>query len=191
MVLSADIRITPRPDGRCTVRWTSDPAAVSWLFVDGSRIIGPHAPGVAEREAIIRLAVKETAAIELHDVSDTSEPVAATYSRHNTRPMLHWLTVPGIYRYRIYHRQAGGSESMLMDKRYTNPPTRLSMLCPVELYGQGGVWHFLRVETVDEYGNESTRQSWRYFVTEPPARVSNVTVTAGSGAGLYNISWED
>ena len=60
-----------------------------------------------------------------------------------------------------------------------------------ELNGAGGVWHFFRVESVDQYENESTRTQWAYWAYDTPAGITNLTVSDGSGSGLFDIEIEE
>lgn len=192
-MLNEDYRITPLDDANCNVAWTTQwPNGASWLFINGKHSRGPYVTGEAERMIRIPFAFSDVVKLEIHDFPDAEAPVQPVEVRPNTRPLLIWNAVDEAIRYRIYHREFGQSEETLI---YDKPPIEGTILyeitCPVKLAGRGGVWHFLRVEAVDVYGNQSTRQSWTYFVMDLPLAPETVAVTEGSGPGLYTISLEE
>lgn len=45
---------------------------------------------------------------------------------------------------------------------------RMDIDCPVTLEGRGGSWHSFRVESVDQFGNESTNEVVPYFAADLP-----------------------
>lgn len=65
--------------------------------------------------------------------------------------------------------------------------TRQHHLSLSALDGRGGKWHAFRVVSVDKIGNESDCDSWMYWAAAPE-NAKTVTVSAGSSAGLYNLT---
>ena len=61
------------------------------------------------------------------------------------------------------------------------------MESPKRLDGQGGQWHFLRVEAIDVRAHRSTRAAWSHRVMEPPAAVA-VGAADGSAPGLFTFT---
>lgn len=192
-MLNNDYRLTPVDDSACMVSWRSlSPAAASWLFVNGRHAAGPIVSGTMDRSVRINLARAQVAALELHDFADAGIVPQPIIIEPNTRPMLIWRAVEDAGRYRIYHRVFGEpTEKVIFDQPARDGLERYEIACPVRLDGCGGVWHFLHVEAVDVYGNESTREAWAYFVMDLPATIPAINVTAGSAAGLYNFILED
>jgi len=191
-VLNENYRVTPKDAFKADLRWTA-PAAewVSWVFINGRHALGPIFADAAERVVKIPFAESAVVKIEIHDLSDASVPAESVYVLPNTRPLLKWNAVTGAVRYRIYHRAKGeATETLIYDKPPLDNVDRYEVSCPVKLTGTGGVWHFLRVEAVDVYGNESTRQTWIWFVMDLPEEPGGLTVTDGSGAGLYDIAFQ-
>lgn len=188
-----NFRITPRDDLSCNLGWTSLwPDGASWVFVNGKHAVGPLVTGTAERMVKIAFALSDVARIEIHDFPDDTVRPDPIQVEPNTRPTLSWNHVTEATRYRIYHRKRGDlAETVIYDKPALQGLERCEVICPVLLDGRGGVWHFLRVEAVDEYGNESTRQSWSYFVMNLPLVPEHVSVTEGVVPGTYNITLED
>jgi hypothetical protein len=192
-MLNENYRITPLDGANCNVSWTTPwPEGASWLFVNGKHARGPYVTGETERTIKIPFALEDTAKLEIHDFPDAETQADPVEVRPNTRPLLIWNAVAEAVRYRIYHRAFGDvGETLIYDKPRIEDAERYEITCPVKLAGRGGIWHFLRVEAVDLYGNESTRQSWTYFVMDLPPAPATVEVAAGSGPGLYTISLED
>lgn len=189
-MLNENFRLSPIDARRANIAWTAPTAdAVSWIFIDGKWTLGPLFLATTDRMVPIRLASDQVATIEVHDFDDGSIQAAPIVTEPNTRPTILWNPVGSAVRYRIYHRQFGDTvEEIIYDKPALQGLTQYQITCPVELDGTGGKWHFFRVEAVDLYGHESTRQSWAFFVMDLPAAPPKVTVTEGSGPGLYNLS---
>jgi len=192
-MLNENYRITPLDAVSCNVSWTTPwPEGASWLFVNGKHARGPYVTGEAARTIKIPFALANTAKLEIHDFPDAETLAEPIEIRPNTRPLLIWNAVEEAIRYRIYHRAFGESQDTLVyDKPAVADVSTYEILCPVKLAGRGGVWHFLRVEAVGVYGNQSTRESWTYFVMDLPEAPQTVAVAEGSAPGLYTISLEE
>lgn len=189
-MLNENFRVTPRDAFKADLRWSA-PAAdwVSWVFLNGRHALGPVFADAAERVVKIPFKADDTVKIEIHDLPPSSIAPDSVHVLPNTRPLLKWNGVPDAVRYRIYHRiKDDPTETLVYDKPPLEGQDRFEIACPVKLEGRGGVWHFLRVEAVDPYGNESTRQSWTYFVMDLPPAPESLEVVEGSAPGLYDIS---
>ena len=188
-MLNTELRIAQVDSKHVKVDWeTPWPDGASWVFVNGKRIAGPHVTGTAERTMRVPLADGLTGAFEVHDFEETDADVDPIEAEPNSRPLLGWRDVPEAVRFRIYHKERNDAEETLIYDRARRPDQeKHHILCPIALSGRGGKWHLLRVEAVDEFGNESTRESWAYFVSEPAAE-PGVSVVEGSGSGLYTVT---
>lgn len=188
MALNEAFRLTPKDATRSWVSWEA-PAAdcVSWVFVNGVRVVGPLYAGEIARSVRIPHPTNGTVAVEIHDVASEAEPVDPVAVRPNTQPELSWNPVTEAVRYRVYHRVKGGLEARIYDQPAAEGTEHYRITCPVLLEGKGGVWHFFRVEAVDRYGNESTREVWTYFVWDLPAAPGGLLVTDGSAPGVFDF----
>ena len=188
-MLNDEFTVTPKTANVADVHWSAPSVDhVSWVFVDGRHIQGPTFHGTIERKIQIPFASDDVVKIEIHDVLDFTEPVESIWTKPNTKPIIKWVSVTDSVRYRIFHAEGAGPESLIYDTPGLVGIIRNEVKSPIRLNGLGGVWHFFRVEAVDQFGNESTRAVWRFFVTDVPATVDTVTVAVGSGAGLYDIT---
>lgn len=185
-------RITPRDDRSCRLGWTAPwPDAVSWIFLNGSHTFGPIVDEKAERLVKVPFAIQDVKAVEIHDFPNADIRPDPIHQKPTTRPTLLWLPVTDAVRYRIYHHIAGDADSLIYDKPALEGIERYEIRCPIKLVGQGGTWHLLRVEAVDAYGNESTRQSWAYFAMDLPPSPTGLAVEDGSVSGTYTFRLED
>jgi len=189
MTLNAAVTLTPMGAGRAVLVWTAPNATdLSWININGEQVAGPLAPGAAAREAEIAFPDGGAAEVEVHDLPAGSSVCNIIAAEPNVRPYLEWSPVSDADRYRVHHREgeSGDEERILNDQAPTTPAGTITRRCPERLNGVGGVWHHFRVEAVDEAGNESERELWPYYVTEPPEPATAVAV-AGSG-GSFTIT---
>ena len=188
-MINTEFRITPRSATRVDVHWTAPTAGhVSWIFVNGRHRFGPMFFPTAERSVPISFNANELSLIEIHDNDDEDETISSVFVKPNTRPFIRWNSVADAVRYRIFHKEAGGSETLIWDEVPFSTGVQQEIISTIKLNGRGGVWHFFRVESVDEFGNESTRESWRFLVLDVPLDIVTLTVEDGSSAGLYDFT---
>ncbi|NLF18793.1 MAG: hypothetical protein GX595_16295 [Lentisphaerae bacterium] len=184
-------QITLTADGarQSLLHWQAAGASLeSWVFVNGVKLYGPLFLDTVERSVPVPLPVGECLAIEVHDLppQGIATPIFETPT---TRPILQWNPLAEAARYRLYHREGGGSERRVFDRAASDfRGLSIAIELPIELNGLGGVWHFLRVEAVDEYGNESTRLAWRCFAMEPPGLPNRIDIADGTSPGLFEIT---
>jgi len=189
-MINRTFRITPRNSLWCDLHWqVADSSVVSWIIINGGeKVFGPLFMDTQQRSIGIPFAVDDVLAIEIHDlpIEQIAEPI---HVLPNTRPILRWNPVEAAVRYRIYHQSGQAAETRIYDGLANITETR----CPIELTGShgdgeyGGVWHFLRVEAVDQFGNESTRQSWRFYACDLPSPPTMLTVTDGDSPGTFTF----
>lgn len=169
-----------------SVLWTSDNTTdVSWLFVDGQLVRGPLYLETLDRQIDINFIGVANKAIEVHDFTSGSIVPDANEIRPNTRPLIKWMTITGAVRFRVYHTPFGGTESLIYDEPADDSKTAYEITSPIKLT-EG--WNQFRVESVDEFGNESTRDIWVYQVFDIDSTVNDLTITDGSGANLFDIT---
>mgnify|MGYP006297037157 CR=1 FL=1 len=187
-MLNSSFRLTPKDSSRSWLSWEAPGVDwVSWVFANGRHVVGPFYAGQASRSVYIPHPSGTTVAVEIHDLPGDTEPVDPVAVMPNTRPDILWNAVPEAERYRIYHREGDGAETLIYDEPAEEGLERHRVTCPVELAGRGGVWHFFRVEAVDNYANESTREAWTYFVMDLPAPAGELVITDGSAPGLFDF----
>ena len=190
-MLNDNYRLTQLDSRRCRLHWTAANAAdVSWVFANGRKLVGPLIVDTAERSVRIPFAVDDVLCLESHDMPQDQSPAVATQIEPDTQPLLLWASLAEAVRYRIYHRTDGVAEHCIYNRPARNNGELCQLLCPVRLAGTGGVWHFLRVEALDRYGNESTRQSWRFYAADVPEAPSDLSVVEGTIPGTFTFTIE-
>jgi len=172
---------------RARVAWTAAAAElVSWVFVNGRLSVGNFRPGTTARSTEITLEDgMGSIHVEVQDLPEGEEALA-TRPVDGTRPTLRWVEIEAAERYAVMQRQEGGTEAEI---KITNATDRAyaEMESPKRLDGQGGQWHFLRVEAIDVRAHRSTRAAWSHRVMEPPAAVA-VGAADGSAPGLFTFT---
>ena len=180
-----DFKISERLEGSAIISWTSlDANNVSWLFVNGYLIHGPIFTETTQRQIAIRFSRGLNKAIEIHDFADTDIRPGSVAIKEFERPTIEWIADGQAIKYRVYHTPFGAPEVLLATVELQELTTRYTLNCPVRLV-EG--WHYFRVESVNEFGIESTREIWRYRAFRIPKPVKGLTVSNGSGAGLFDI----
>ena len=191
-MLNNNYRITQLDSRRCRLHWTAANADdVSWVFANGRKLVGPLIADAAERSVRIYFAVADVLCLEIHDIPQDQPPAVATQIEPDTQPLLLWASLAEAVRYRIYHRTEGTDEHCIYNRLARNTGDLCQVQYPISLIGTGGVCHFLRVEAVDQYGNESTRQSWRFYATDVPEAPSDLSVVEGSIPDTFTFTIGD
>lgn len=171
------------------LHWQAAAASMhSWVFVNGVKLYGPLLLDTLDRSVPVPLPVGECLAVEVHDLP-SGKIATPVFETPNIRPLIQWNPLAEAQRYRLYHHEGNGGERRILDRAasdFRGLPIAIEL--PVELNGLGGIWHFLRVEAVDEYGNESTRLAWRCFAMEPPRLPSRIDIADGTSPGLFSIT---
>jgi hypothetical protein len=169
--------------------------------VNGKLLAGPYMADTKERSVSVPISTEGTFVVEVHDFEDETVPNAISETPL-VRPQIAWNSVENAAAYRVYletgdgRPEAGGSITSLVTEipaRYApqlsglmSPASRLSIDCPVKLEGRNGRWHSFRVESVDQFGNESENEVTKYFAADllpsPELSISRDTMT-----GLYSF----
>jgi hypothetical protein len=169
--------------------WTAgDADNLSWIIKNGQVVYGPIFSSVVDR-GVEFSHDSAMVAVEVHDFADSTVPIPLQ-AEPNTRPTLSWNGIDGTEKYYVYHQEAGETEELLAEIDGRDAETYYYKI-PSPLNGVDGVWHFFRVESVDEYENESVRQSWRLWVYDLPETLSGITIENGSAPGLFDITIEE
>ncbi len=169
-MLANNVLIRPQGNGRVTISWTSaSPEILSWIFINGVFAVGPYMAETTDRAVTLPVPTDKTFVIEVHDF-ETIEDVPLPIEQHPlVKPQISWNCVDTAAAYRIYHTifDTGSIESLLVQV----PPMgmeRLEIDCPVKLEGRNGRWHSFRVESVDQFGNESENEIVAHFAADLP-----------------------
>lgn len=172
------------------ITWDSANADdVSYLYVNGVFRFGPMLFGTIAREALIPFSSTFNKKIEIHDflaAESVGRPANVTI-QENGRPLLIWTHITGAVRYRVFQQISDMSEPeekideiFVVDNRVRYQVTSNKRL------GEG--WSLFRIESIDVFGNESTRFQWPYRVFRLPEPVNDLTIADGSGANLFDFT---
>lgn len=187
-MLVENVLVRSLGDGQITISWMSESDTVwSWIFINGKRSVGPYMAETKKRSISIPLATTETFLVEVHDFDD-GETVPDSIEQHPLiKPTIAWNCVETAVAYHVYHTifDTGSIESLLLEV----PPVgmdRMEIDCPKNLEGRYGRWHSFRVETVDQFGNESENEVVPYFAIDlPPA--PSLTIARDMESGLLSF----
>jgi hypothetical protein len=129
----------------------------------------------------------KTYKIEVLDVTDDETIPYSFEEPPLVQPLLSWNTVEQAVTYKIYHTifDTGSIESLLV----TIPARvigRIEIDCPIKLEGKNGRWHSFRVESVDQFGNESVSEMIPYFAADLPP-VPNLRISRNIETRLFSF----
>lgn len=186
MTLNLDFTIQLLDSNRATISWDSPNAAdVSWLFINGIKIFGPMAFGEVTRKTFFNFPSTVNRDIELHDFETAPSVIAPIGIEENKRPILKWRHLIGTNQYRVHHTPFGGVESLVATIDVMDERGQYTLISPIRLLAG---YNQFRVEAVDQFGNESVRDIWVYQVFQLDDPVNDLTVSDGSGSGLFDFT---
>ena len=182
-MLVNDVLVRPQGMNQVTVSWTSDDEnAISWVFINGQFAFGPFMAEAKARSVELTIAQGVACKIDVHDLIGGEESPASIEQAPLVQPTISWNKVDAATFYRVYHTifDTGTIESKLIDIPAT-AMDRVEIDCPIKLEGKGGRWHSFRVESIDQFGNESLNEVVPHFAVDlpppPEFTVSRDTVT--------------
>ena len=169
-----------------SIYWTSDTADKrSWVFVSGQFSLGPFMAETQERNIVLSLPEGTTFIVEVQDFDDDTVPKPIE-QEPLVRPTIGWNGVEEASSYRVYHTifDTGTMETLLCEV----PPMsgRLEIDCPIRLEGKNGKWHSFRVESVDQFDNESKNEVVAHFAADLPPKPS-LMMSRDTASGLLNF----
>lgn len=183
-----NVLVRPQSEGYATISWTSDsPETLSWIFINGVFAVGPFMAETTDRAVTLPVPTDKTFVVEVHDACDMEEVPAAIAQKPLVKPQISWSCVETAAAYRIYHTifDTGSIESLLLQV----PPMgldRMEIDCPTKLEGKNGRWHYFRVETVDQFDNESESEIIAHFAADLPS-VPELSISRDVETGLLTF----
>ena len=187
-MLVENVLIRPQGTREVAVSWESaSDTTRSYIFINGAFAVGPFMADARGRTVVLPVPTDKTFKIEVHDVEDDDEVPAAIEEAPLVKPVIAWNAVESAVCYKIYHTifDTGSIESLLLQV----PPMsmdRLEVDCPRKLEGKGGRWHYFRVETVDQFGNESVSEIVPYFAADLPP-LPTLAISRNTTTGLLSF----
>jgi hypothetical protein len=130
----------------------------------------------------VDLSVRDQFSIEIHDEETTPAIVA-----RKVRPTISWRPVPGETpaEYRVYIQPSGEAEALVYIQPFEEDTAIYSILAPDELPSG---WAFIRVESADDYGNETTVDAWPILCHDLPGAATDITVTGAGGVFDFAVT---
>ena len=181
-----DILVRKISQDTISITWTSQNKDVrSWIFINGQFAVGPFLGETLERTVMLRLPPSETFVVEVHDFENDTVPKPVEEAPL-VRPTIGWNGVDEASSYRVYHTifDTGTMETLLCEV----PPMsgRLEIDCPIQLEGKNGRWHSFRVESVDQFDNESENEVVAHFAADLPPKPT-LMMSRDTISGLLNF----
>ncbi len=184
-MINESIVISQRSKNSARVSWSSPNADdISFNSVNGVLNSTPIYFDTVERYTYISMTDAENKSVTVQDFPVLIEGIGPAEVFENKRPTFKFSAVDGAVKYRIYHTAFGEAEKLIYDS-FQAEKGILTLTCPIVL-AEG--WHLFRIESVDTYGNESTRLSWPHEVYRLPEPVNDLDIVNGSGANLFDIT---
>lgn len=187
-MLVENILIRPQGTREVSISWTSQTAEMrSFVFINSTLVVGAYRAETINRSIVLPVPNNKTYKIEVFDVIEDETIPYSLEESPMVQPLLSWNAVDNAVAYKIYHTifDTGSIESLLLTipARLTG---RVEITCPVKLEGKNGRWHYFRVESVDQYGNESVNEIVPYFAADLPS-VPNLMISRNIETGLFSF----
>ena len=188
MATITDVTLTRLDSGTVEIAWSGTSGRTHRVYRDGELMAGPDTIAAVSKSVELDWGVDKNYAIEVQE-----ENADGSYSAYivapRVRPILRWEAVPAAEYYKIYHQEGeGGAESWIESVSKIPTLAYYNYKLGLELNGEGGAWHFFRVEAVDADGVESTTATYATLVREVPPPVSNIAVAVTGGLGTVTIT---
>lgn len=152
--------------GKVLVSWTGSEALNAWIEVNGVFVYQDLVFSSETRRKIVRMddTTKPFAlAIQEAEAGSDLSPIC---EMPTTEPDICFDAVATAKQYQIYHR---GPDDTAESANRTIPAEERRRHYSVGLYDQlDHGWHYFRVESLDQYGRESTRAAWLYYAVDLP-----------------------
>jgi hypothetical protein len=182
------VLIRPQGTREVSISWTSPAQDTrSFVFINNKLVVDSYRAETINRSIVLPVPTDKTYKIEVHEMTDDEMIPNSFEEPPQVKPLLSWNTVENAVAYKIYHTifDTGSIESLLatIPARLTG---RMEIECPVTLEGKNGRWHYFRVETVDQYGNESVNEIVPFFAVDLPP-VPNLMISRNIETGLFSF----
>ena len=187
-MLVNNVLVRPQGQNQVVISWTSDNNnAISWVFINGQFAFGPFMAEAKERSVELTVPQGVTCKVDVHDFFNSDEIPASIEQAPLVKPVISWNKVDAAMSYRVYHTifDTGTIESRLIDIP-APAMDRIEIDCPIKLEGKGGRWHSFRVESVDQFGNESVNEVVPHFAVDLPPP-PEFTVSRDTETGLLTF----
>ena len=187
-MLLENVLVRSLGDGHVTISWESESKAMwSWIFVNGKRTLGPYMAETKNRSVTLPISNEGTFIVEIHDFDDGETVPDSIEQKPLVKPLIGWNSVETAVFYHVYHTifDTGSIESLLLEVPAFGME-RMEIDCPRTLECRGGRWHSFRVESVDQFGNESENEIVPHFAVDLPP-VPSLTVSRDTESGLLSF----
>lgn len=187
-MINNDFKISINNSRKAIVSWTAaGPDYVSFVYINGIYAFGPIITGQSERSINIPFSSTLNKKIEIHEFPTNLGRPPSVVVPENSRPEIIWGRIDNAVRYRIYYQPADlSAPEKKIDEIFVRDNRDRHFVKSSVRLAEG--FHKFRVESVDQFGNESTTASWFYRCYRLPEPVNDLTVSNGSGAGLFDIT---
>jgi hypothetical protein len=187
-MLIENLLIRPHGTRDVSISWTSETDDTrSFVFINSKLVVGAFRAGTTKRNIVLPVPADKTYKIEVHDLTDDETIPYSFEEPPLVQPLISWNAVENAVAYKVYHTiyDTGSIESLLVTipARLTG---RIEINCPVKLEGKNGRWHYFRVETVDQYGNESVSEIIPYFAVDLPS-IPNLIISRNTETRLLSF----
>jgi hypothetical protein len=186
-MLIKNVLVRPHGNREVSISWSSESDnARSFIFCNGKLVIGSFIAGTTQRSITLPAPANSTFKFEVQDLTETEIP-HSTEELPLVCPVISWNSVDDAIAYKIYHAILNTSSiEFLLLTVPLRIKGRVEITCPIKLEGKGGKWHQFRVESVDQFGNESVNEIVPYFATDfPPS--PDVMILRNTNSGLLSF----
>lgn len=176
MAQSVDFTVTRLDKNYIRITWDNTAGDTDWVYVDGIKQSSTPTIGATESYVKAKVSTVRTAAIDV--VNSDIEP-GNVDEVPGYLPVISWKSAVNAFRYFIY------LDNVLVRTLVADSTKYVNKWQTTQHLADG--WHYLRVVVKNKAGDQEDSKTKWFLVYTPGTPVTTITVSAGSGPGLYDI----
>jgi len=177
MAQSIDFTVERLDKNYIRITWDNTAGDTDWVYLDGVRVSSTPTIGASQSYVKARLDSDRTGEIQV--INNDTEPGTPSVIP-GYLPIINWKSAISAYRYLIYIDGTLVRTIVADSTKYANKWQTTKYLADG--------WHYLTVLARDKAGNSEVSKTQWFRVWTPGEPVSSLTISEGSGAGLYDIT---
>ncbi len=171
--------------GKVLVSWTGTAGLNAWIEINGVFVHQDLAFADTARRKLVAVPADGSPYALAVQEAEAGSVLTPIWEQPTTEPTVRFDAVATAKNYEIYRRGPGDG---VENPERSLPAEERRRRYAVGLYDAlAHGWHFIRVESVDTMGHESTRAAWLYYAVDLPPYPEEAAVNQVGGEFILSI----